>query len=85
MTAPPVGPSSEPLLQNIASRWENGTSLRHHPILDRIEDGGSRRRGAVESQCWTRFDGRVHVGGAVWRRGDVDGRWDWQDLCNDSS
>ena len=35
--------------------------------------GKYRRHGAAESRCWMRPDGLAQVGGAVWRRGGVDG------------
>ena len=50
-----------------------------------IDDGVSWRHGATEPRRQIRLDGRAQGGGAVWRRGDVDGRGDWQDLCSDSS
>lgn len=51
----------------------------------RTEDSGSRWCGVVEIQRWTRFDGCAQADGVVWGRSDVDERWVWQDLCNDSS
>ena len=45
-----------------------------HCFLLRVEDNRSQRRGAVESRCLMRVDGLAQEVGAIWRRGDVDGR-----------
>ena len=42
----------------------------------RVNDGGSRWRGAAESSRWTRDHGCAHISCVVWCRGDVDGRPD---------
>ena len=39
-----------------------------------IDDGGSRRRGAVETRRPMRGDGLAQEEVAVWRHGGVDGR-----------
>ena len=43
-------------------------------FLLRIEDGGSRRRGAAETRRPMRVDGLAQEEVAVWRHGGVDDR-----------
>ena len=54
-------------------------------FLLRIEYGGSRRRGAVETRRLMRGDGLVQEEEAVWRHGGVDGREAWQGRCFSSA
>ena len=50
-----------------------------------IDGGGSRRRGAVETQRLMRGDGLAQEEEAVWRHGGVDGREAWQGRCFSSA
>ena len=43
-------------------------------FLLRIEDGGSRRRGAAETRRPMRVDGLAQEVGPIWRRDELDGR-----------
>ena len=49
-------------------------SMVERCCIYRIDDGESRRRGAAEYRRRTRDDGHVQCGGAICRRGGVDGR-----------
>uniref|UniRef100_A0A453C248 Uncharacterized protein n=1 Tax=Aegilops tauschii subsp. strangulata TaxID=200361 RepID=A0A453C248_AEGTS len=46
-------------------------------ILSGMEQWGFRR--------WACDDGRAQDGGAVWRRGGVDGRETWHGSCNSTA
>ena len=49
-----------------------GAFLVERCFILHIDDGGSRRRGAVETRCPMRGDGLAQVEVVVWRQGGVD-------------
>ena len=49
-------------------------TLVERSFIFHIDDGGSRRHGAVETRRLMRGDGLVQEEEAVWRHGDIDGR-----------
>jgi hypothetical protein len=67
---PPWGHQSS----RCASTWTSGRFCGGAVFLYCIDGGGPRRRGVVGSQRRVHDDGRAQEGGAVWRRGGVNGR-----------
>jgi hypothetical protein len=55
------------------SRDQRASFLVERYFILHIDDGGSRRRGAVETRRPMRGDGLAQVEVAVWRQGGVDG------------
>ena len=51
-----------------------GAFLVERYFILHIDDGGSRRHGAVETRRPMRGDGLAQVEAVVWRHGGVDGR-----------
>ena len=56
------------------SRDRRAASLVERCFILHIDDGGSRRRGTVDTRRLMRGDGLVQEEEAVWRHEDVDGR-----------
>ena len=62
----------------MGSRDQRTTSLVERCFILRIDDCGSRRRGAVETRCMMSGDGLAQEGDAAWRHGGVGGSWTGQ-------
>ena len=76
-------------------------NIKYQTKVEQVLAGGDKRRSGVASgtlttaglsgmeqrgsRRWACDDGRVQDGGAIWRRGGVDGSEAWHGSCNSSA